>query len=233
MTLILLIRHGQNNLVGKSLAGRMPGVHLNERGQQQAQALATALLHAPIKAIYSSPMERAQETAAPLAQAHGLVVEIEPGLNEVDIGEWQGRSLKQLSRLNAWKTVQKQPSAFRFPQGETFAEAQARGVAALQAIAARHPEDVVACFSHADVIRLVTAYFLDVPLDSFQRIGADTASIAMLSIGKEGQVGVWRFNQVLDFSWPEPKKKRKPRARAEKPMDEQAPEPVKKDEPPV
>lgn len=207
MTTLLLIRHGENDFVGKRLAGRLPDVHLNERGQQQALALAQALARAPVRAIYSSPLERARETAAPLAQLLGLEVRIEPGLNEIDVGEWQGRYLRQLRRLKAWKAVQTQPASFRFPQGETFAEAQARAVGALRRIAEHHPDELVACFSHADVIRLVTAYFLNMPLDSFQRLGADTASISMVHLGKDGQVGVPRFNQVVTFVWPEEKKK--------------------------
>ncbi|GAP08646.1 MAG TPA: phosphoglycerate mutase [Anaerolinea thermolimosa] len=207
MTTLILIRHGENDFVGKRLAGRLPDVHLNERGQQQALALAQALAGAPVRAIYSSPLERARETAAPLAEMMGLEVLIEPGLNEIDAGQWQGRFLRQLRRLKAWKAVQNQPATFRFPQGETFAEAQARAVEALQRIAERHPDELVACFTHADVIRLVTAYFLNMPLDSFQRLGADTASITVVHLGKDGRVGVPRFNQVVGFVWLEEKKK--------------------------
>lgn len=209
MTTLLLIRHGENNFVGKRLAGRLPGVILNEKGQKQAEGLAHALQKAPIKAIYSSPMERAQQTAAPLANGLGLEVKIEPGLDEVHIGDWQGRSLNQLKRLKAWKMVQSRPSAFTFPNGESFLEAQERAAAALRGIAGRHPDDLVACFTHADIIRLVTAHFLDVPLDSFQRLGADTASITVIHLGKDGQVSVPRVNQVLGLDWPEPKKKKK------------------------
>jgi probable phosphomutase (TIGR03848 family) len=204
MTTILLIRHGENGFVGKRMAGRLPDVHLNENGRRQADEVAQALARAPIRAIYSSPMERARETAAPLAQVLGLEVQIVPGLNELDMGEWQGRTLKQLRRLKAWKTIQTQPSAFRFPGGASFAEAQAHAAAELQAIAARHPEDLVACFTHADVIRLVTAYFLGLPLDSFQRLGADTASLTVVMLGKEGQIAVPRINQMMKFEWLEP-----------------------------
>ena len=207
MTTILLIRHGENSFVGKRMAGRLPDVFLNEKGRQQAIGLVAALHKAPIKAIYSSPLDRARQTAEPLAQALGLEVQMAPGILELDMGDWQGRTLKQLSRLKAWKTVQSQPSAFRFPGGESFEEAQARAVAELKAIAERHPEDLVACFSHGDIIRLVSAYFLDVPLNSFQRLGADTASITVLHLGKDGGVAVPRVNQTLGFEWPEPKKK--------------------------
>src|SRR3954452_18283038 len=102
MTTILLIRHGENNMVGKRLAGRLPDVHLNDRGKQQAQQLAEALCKAPLKAIYSSPLERAVETAEPLAAELGLPVQIAPGLIELGYGDWQGKTLKQLSRLKLW-----------------------------------------------------------------------------------------------------------------------------------
>ena len=207
MTTLLLIRHGENNLVGKRLPGRMPGVHLNERGLKQAEALVPALQKAPLKAIYSSPLERARETAEPLARALGLEVQLVTDLADVEVGEWAGRTLKSVRRLKAWKVVQQQPSAFRFPGGETFVEAQARAVAALNAIAARYPEDLVACFTHADVVRLVTAHYLGMSLDTFQRLGADTTSITVVNIGKEGQVSVPRINQVVSFEWPEEKPK--------------------------
>ena len=208
MTTLLLIRHGENNLVGKRLPGRMPGVHLNERGLSQAEALVPALQKAPLKAIYSSPLERARETAAPLARALGLDVQLVPDLADVDPGEWAGRTLKSVRRLKAWKVVQEQPASFRFPGGETFVEAQTRAVKALNAIAARHPEELVACFTHADLVRLVTAHFLGMALDTFQRLGADTASLTVVHIGKEGQVSVPRINQVLGFEWPEEKPKK-------------------------
>jgi probable phosphoglycerate mutase len=101
-----------------------PGVHLNERGHQQAQALAEQLSQAPIKAIYSSPLERAMETAEPLAMALGLEIIPRPGLIETDIGEWAGERVKGLSRLKIWRTVQRQPSIFRFPGGESFSDGQ-------------------------------------------------------------------------------------------------------------
>jgi probable phosphomutase (TIGR03848 family) len=217
MTTLLLIRHGENNLVGKRLPGRMPGVHLNERGLKQAEALVPALQKAPLKAIYSSPLERARETAEPLARALGLEVQLVPDLADVEVGEWAGRTLKSVRRLKVWKVVQGQPSAFRFPGGESFIEAQARAVEALNAIAARHPEELVACFTHADVVRLVTAHYLGMSLDSFQRLGADTTSITVVHIGKEGQVSVPRINQVLGFEWPEEKPKKGAKtAKAEK-----------------
>jgi probable phosphomutase (TIGR03848 family) len=212
MTTLLLIRHGENDYTATGrLAGRLPGINLNERGRRQAVQLAGALGNAPIKAIYSSPLERTIQTAAPLAAVLGLEVQVETGLLEVDIGKWHGRPLKQLRKLKAWKVLQEQPSAFRFPGGESYLEIQARCVAAMQAVITRHPDDLVACFSHGDILRMLTAHFLEMPLDSFQRLGIDTTSITQVHINKEGKVFVSRFNQVLGFAWPEDWKKEKTR----------------------
>ncbi len=203
MTTLLLIRHGENEFTATGrLAARLPGVHLNERGRRQAVALAGVLGNAPIQAIYSSPLERALETAAPLAAVLGLEVQIEAGLIEIEMGGWTGRPLKELGKLKAWKTLQETPSRFSFPGGESFVAIQARSVAAVEGIAARHPEGLVACFSHGDIIRVLAAYFLNVPLDSFQRLNIDTTSITQVNLGKDGRVSVPRVNQVMDFAWP-------------------------------
>jgi probable phosphoglycerate mutase len=188
MPLILLIRHGLNDYVKKGLmAGRLPDVHLNENGRRQAQVLAERLAKAPIKAIYSSPLERAVETAVPLAAKLGLELQQRPGLLETDIGEWAGSSLKSLRRAKAWKVVQQSPSLFRFPGGETFAEAQQRIVGELLSLCAQHSsKEMFACISHADPIKLAVAYFIGLPLDNFQRLGASPASITTLHIGEMG-----------------------------------------------
>jgi probable phosphoglycerate mutase len=204
MPVILLIRHGENDYVKKQrLAGRMAGVHLNQNGQQQAQALAELLKSAPIKAIYSSPLERAMETAAPLAQALGLPVQPRPGLIEVDVGEWQDQRIKALSRTKLWKVVQGAPSRMRFPGGETFAEAQYRICQDLEAIVRQHEmKDVVVCVSHSDPIRLAVAYYLGMPLDMFQRLSVAPASITMLHLG-EASSHLLRLNYEISISFPE------------------------------
>jgi len=127
MPTILLIRHGENEYVAKGrLAGRLPGVHLNERGRQQAEAVADFLSKAPIKAIYSSPLERCVETAQPLSERLGLPVILRDNLLEIDFGDWQNKTLKQLRRRKLWKVVQGNPARMQFPEGETFANAQVR-----------------------------------------------------------------------------------------------------------
>lgn len=181
MALLLLIRHGLNDFVGKRLAGRLEGVHLNQKGRTQAAHLAKLLADVPIRAVYSSPLERTVETAQPVAQAHHLSLRLHPGLNEIDYGRLQGRSGSQLKRLALWKAMQQTPSAVRFPQGESFQEAQQRAVAALEEIhTAWEENDVVACFSHGDIVRLALTHYLQMPLDAFQRLTIDPGSISLV-----------------------------------------------------
>ena len=126
MTIILMIRHGENDFLGKRLAGRLPGVHLNEAGKQQARDLVPLLAAAPVQAIYSSPMERARETAQPLAEARGLEIQIVEGLNEINYGEWDGKTFEELRQFELWHKLRENPGDVRFPGGESFQEAQQR-----------------------------------------------------------------------------------------------------------
>lgn len=182
MTIFYLIRHGENDLLGKRLPGWMPGVHLNERGLAQAQALARALAEVQITAVYASPLERTMETAEPLARLKELEIVARPGLGEIRPGRWQGHSLKSLRRRKLWPVIQFTPSLARFPEGESFAEVQARVAAELDDLRRRHPKETVACVSHADVIKLAVAHFLGLPLDLFQRLSVSPASISVLMI---------------------------------------------------
>ncbi|HSL31978.1 MAG TPA: histidine phosphatase family protein [Anaerolineales bacterium] len=202
MPLLLLIRHGENDYTKKhKLAGHTPGVHLNERGHSQAQALAEALKDVPIKAIYSSPLERAVETAAPIATDRNLDVQLEPGLIETNVGKWQGRSLAALRLQKAWKVVQGAPSRAQFPEGETFYECQARIVAALDAISRKHkPQDSIACVFHADPIKLAVAHYIGLPLDHFQRLSCDTGSLTALYVSESG-ANLIKLNQRPPFDF--------------------------------
>jgi probable phosphomutase (TIGR03848 family) len=210
MPTILLIRHGENEYVKKGrLAGRLPGVHLNETGRQQAEEITKSLEKVPLKAIYSSPLDRTMETAAPLAQAKGLDVIPRAGLLEVDFGEWQDKTLKSLQKLKLWKVVQGRPSMMRFPGGETFAEAQQRIVQEITTLAGMHePHDVIACVAHSDLIKLAVAYFLGLPLDLFQRLMIGTASITTLHVHENFAVLVnLNYSPVLQFPQPSLKEK--------------------------
>ena len=203
MPLLLLIRHGENEYVktGK-LAGHLPGIHLNERGQKQAQALGEALAYVPLKAIYSSPLERAMETAEPIATSHKLEILQEPGLKDADVGKWQGKSLKVLRLTNVWKVVQQAPSRFQFPEGESFIDVQTRIADALEAIVRKHnkPKDIVAVVFHADPIKLAVSHFLGLPLDHFQRLSCDTGSVAAIHVSDIG-ANLIKLNQRPPFDF--------------------------------
>jgi probable phosphoglycerate mutase len=179
----------------------MPDVHLNERGQSQAQALANALKDVLVKAIYSSPLERALETATPIAAARGLEIQTEPGLIETNVGKWQGRSLAALRLQKHWKVVQGAPSRAQFPEGETFYECQTRVVAALDSIARKHkPQELIACVFHADPIKLAVAHYIGLPLDHFQRLGCDTGTLTALYVSDSG-ASLIKLNQRPPFDF--------------------------------
>jgi probable phosphoglycerate mutase len=183
--LLLLVRHGITPVTGKSLTGRLPGVHLSEDGVSQAKGVAERLASLPVKAVYSSPLERCHETAVPIAERHRLDVRTVDDLAEVAYGDWQGRSFKQLYRLKAWRQLQASPADFRFPGGESIREAQTRGIAATEAICARHPRSaVVVAVSHADMIRLIVAGYLGLGTDLYQRIVVGVASVSALVLGE-------------------------------------------------
>lgn len=188
MTIVLLIRHAENDFSGKKrLAGRLPDVHLNASGKQQAQRLASALAGIPLKAIYSSPLERAMETAQPIAEQNNLTVTPHDGLIEIDYGDWQGRSLKELYRTKLWKVVQCNPAWMRFPNGETIIEAQYRISRTIRDIAAKfESKDWVVCVSHADPIKLAAAHFLSMPIEAYQRLTIGLASITVVHLDAQG-----------------------------------------------
>jgi len=187
MTYLFLIRHGENEWVetGK-LAGRTPGVHLNEKGHQQSAVLAERLAKQPISAIYSSPLVRCMETAQPLAQRLNLHIRAESGLLEVDYGDWRGKALKELSHQPEWQLVQVYPSGFRFPGGETLREVQSRVVATLERIRTQHAGEAIALFAHGDILRTALTWYLGAPLDLFQRIVISTASVTLLAFHRFG-----------------------------------------------
>ena len=203
MPLLLLVRHGENEYVKTGrMAGRLPGVHLNERGQKQAQALGEALKDVPIKAIYSSPLERAMETAAPIASARKLQVIQEFDLMDADVGKWQGKSLKVLRLTKVWKIVQNFPSRFRFPEGESFPEIQTRISSVIEHIIKNHskPQDIIVVVFHADPIKLAVSHFLGLPLDNFQRLSCDTGSLTAIYASEAG-ANLLKLNQRPPFEF--------------------------------
>jgi probable phosphomutase (TIGR03848 family) len=188
MTTVLLIRHGRTsaNTAGL-LAGRASGLGLDATGVQQAAELATRLSGVPLRAIVTSPLRRCRQTAQALlsAQSDSCVMAVDQGLVECGYGEWTGKSLRELSKDKLWGAIQQQPSAVRFPGGESMSEMSTRAIGAVRAwntrMEAEHgPDAVWAAVSHGDLIKAILADALGMHLDSFQRIVVDPASISIV-----------------------------------------------------
>jgi probable phosphomutase (TIGR03848 family) len=201
-SVVLLVRHGLTPTTGIKLPGRAPGLHLSDEGRRQADAAAERIGKLPkVAAIYSSPITRARETAQPIARAVKRALRIERDLADLDIGEWTGLSLKQASRRPEWETVQRSPSSFRFPGGESFPEMQARMAAALGKIVARHPGQIVVAVSHADPIKAAVAQALGTPLDLFQRIMIAPSSITVVAYRRGGPAVLTVNSLSGDLAW--------------------------------
>lgn len=181
-TTVLLVRHGQTTTTGKLLPGRAKGLHLADLGREQADRAAARIAELPaVAAIYTSPLERTRETAAPIAAARGLKPIVDKGLLECDFGDWTGQELKQLVRTKEWTTIQRTPSAFRFPNGESFLEMQHRMVGTIDRLKSAHPGATIVCVSHADPIKVTLAHALGTHLDQFQRLVINPCSISVIT----------------------------------------------------
>ena len=183
MRVLLLLRHAVTEHTGARLSGWTAGLHLSEAGREQAVGLAERLEPVPVDAVYASPLERCQETAAVLAEAKGLKVTALEDVGEVRYGDWTGRTLKELARERLWKVVQATPSAARFPEGESLFEMQARAVLATERLREAHPKQTVAVCSHADVIKALVCHYLGMHLDLFQRVVVGPASVTAIGFG--------------------------------------------------
>lgn len=186
MTTLLLVRHATTSATGSRLGGRT-AARLDDRGRAQAEAAAERLADVPLKAVYSSPLPRTAETAEIVAARHRLDVVSDDGLLEIEYGDWTDRPLKPLYRTKLWPVIQQRPSLVRFPGGETIRGAQQRAVEAVEAVVARHPRHPVAAVTHADVIKLVVAFYLGLPLDLYQRIEVAPASLSILELAPGGR----------------------------------------------
>ena len=184
----MLVRHGTTPSTGSILPGRAAGLHLSERGQAQADAAAQRIAEmstAP-SAVYASPLERTQETAKPIARALHKRVRTAQGLIECDFGDWTGKRLNRLAKLPEWRQVQRAPSLFRFPGGESFPEMATRAYGSVVSLAQTHRGETIVAVSHADPIKAVLATAIGAPLDLFQRLTVAPCSISAMLIGDEG-----------------------------------------------
>ncbi|MDQ6758537.1 MAG: histidine phosphatase family protein [Acidobacteriota bacterium] len=193
MTTFLLIRHGATDAVGHTITGRLPGVHLNELGRQQAVALPERLKTFEISALYSSPMERTLESAEPLAQALGLQVEVSQALLEVDFGAWSGLTIEELQTRDDWKMYNSFRSSSRPPGGELIGEVQIRMVTEMDRLRLQHDGQTVALFSHADPIKAALMHYLGMASDNLHRLEVSPASISEVRLDVWG-VQVWGIN---------------------------------------
>ena len=185
-TVVLLVRHARTATTGKRLPGQAAGLVLSPAGRREAEAVAGRLAGVKLAAVYSSPLERARETAAAIARPRRLAVRIARDLIDLDVGRWAGLPSGPPGSVPEWATIQRHPSGFRFPDGESFTDMQARVVAAIARLVERHPGQTVVAVSHADPIKAALAHALGIPLDLFQRLVVATASVSAVAYGPAG-----------------------------------------------
>lgn len=209
MTTLVLIRHAENDFMRNGrLAGWTPDVHLNGEGKRQAEELGKKLATAHIEAIYSSPLERAIETAEAIVTHHnGMSIEINEGIGEVHYGDWTGKHLRQLGRTRLWQVVQHNPSSARFPDGESIREMQSRAVACIENLSRKHPSGMVVAISHGDVIKAIVAHYSGIHLDLFQRIMVAPASVSVIGLHRTG-AHIVRLNDTCHYEHNHPGQER-------------------------
>lgn len=198
MTRVLAIRHAHTDVAGWRMTGRAAGVLLDEQGEAQAEALPARLSGIAIEAVWASPLERCQQTAAPLARARGLPVVSHDDLTDVHYGEWEGRSLDELAGEPAWGDYNLRRSLRRAPGGESLLEVQRRMVLVLERALAEHPRGCVVLVGHADPLRALLAHLLGVALDLAGRLEISPASVTAIDVD-DGAPRVLALNDTGDL----------------------------------
>jgi broad specificity phosphatase PhoE len=190
MIRILLIRHGSTDLLGHVLYGRLPGIRLNAEGLRQAESVSHALKERyDLTAIISSPLERALETARPIAQIQNKPVTIEAGINEIDFGKWVGKSFAELNESRHWRDFNRRRSIHCAPDGESMVQVQARAWQAIEHITDTYEaESTVALVTHGDVIRCILLLVLGASIDHIHRLEIAPGSVSELLFGEHGPV---------------------------------------------
>jgi probable phosphomutase (TIGR03848 family) len=199
MTKFLLIRHATTDAVGKHLSGRMPNVHLNEAGKGEARLLAERLKGLPITAIYSSPLERALETAAPLAEGNNCPCVVADDFLEIDYGNWTNSTFDELQNDPQFQRFNTFRSVTRIPGGETMQEAQARFIAGMEKLTIKHHNEIIVIMSHSDMIKSAVAYYAGISLDLFQRLEISPASVSVIDLF-EDSVRIVSINDTGTFN---------------------------------
>lgn len=195
---LYLIRHAVTAETGVTLSGRQSGIPLSSAGIAMAERAAAQLAGVQMRAVYTSPILRCRQTARAFGAVWDRAPTVDRGLIEADYGAWTGRSLKSLYRLKSWQRLMQSASRFRFPEGETLEEVQRRAVATVEAMAQDHRSDAVAAVSHADVIRVILAHYLGMPLDLVHRLAVGPASVSVVDLHASGVVAVPTINRPLN-----------------------------------
>lgn len=198
MTTFLLVRHGAHDWVGRGIAGRQPDVSLNAEGRRQAQELVQRLAGVALDAIYCTPQPRTQQTAQPLAAARGLPLQVRDAFDEVDMGEWVGKSFRELEALGEpWRHWCERRASAHPPGGEPFAEVPRRSMAGLRQLRDAHPEGNVLIVSHGDVIKAMVASCLNMSFDDLERFDIAPASVSTLAMAAD-----WMQLRLLNAQGP-------------------------------
>ena len=188
-TTVFLVRHGSHDLLGHRVAGRMDGVPLNADGRGEAARMAARLSREPVAALVSSPLQRARETAEPIAAALGLPVAIDEAINEVDFGEWTGLDLASLDEDERWRAWNRHRSTARVPGGETMSEVAERAAAAVEGWRLRFPGRSVVATSHGDVIRGLVCRLLGLSYDRIHAFDVSPGSLTTIVVWeRDGKV---------------------------------------------
>ncbi len=185
-TTVFLVRHAAHELIGRVLCGRMPGVRLGAEGRRQAERIAERLAREAVAALYTSPLERARETAAPIAERLGLQPQTSEAITDVDYGEWSGMSFEALDSDPRWATWNAAKSTHRPPGGETVLDVQRRAIGQVERLVEAHPDGGAVLVSHCDVIKAVLAYFLGLAIEGISRFEISPASISTVIVGPWG-----------------------------------------------
>jgi broad specificity phosphatase PhoE len=195
-TTFFLVRHAAHDRVGTVLCGRMPGVNLGSVGKYQAELLAQRFANENVACIRSSPLERALETAQPIASRLGHALQVCDAISEINFGRWSGTSFEALSHDPSWSSWNSSRSTSRPPEGETMLEAQGRIVGAMERLRGLYAERSVILVSHGDVIKAALLYYLAMPIDAYSRLEVEPASICTLVVGDWGSK-ILRLNEVV------------------------------------
>ena len=195
---LYLIRHSLTPETGKRLSSQDATISLSPQGLTMAAQLGEHLAEIPLAAVYTSPHQRCRETASAITRGRKIRPRLAPAFVEADYGKWLGRPLKSLYRMKAWQQLMASPSRFRFPEGESLIEVQTRAVAGVEALAARHSNESVAVSTHGDIIKLILAHYIGIPLDLAHRIDPTPASVSIVDIPLQGPPRVPAFNYTVD-----------------------------------